>query len=267
MRDGQGLTVEAVGKKNCVRHAMSDNQKAIEYRRLVASFARQLSAEEVKEISYIRLKDVECISKYITNPAMGLDLLARLERLGTFSQQNLDGLLEIAKDVNRQDLEEKVKAYKRRRTKVVKYVKRKPQKVPSEKRKKIEETFEMIVVQFAVLEQHVSLLQRTMMDDTHVDGEQDEALEVLRVTGDLVNDMASKLTFVCKSLARHSTASSGSASSRPSSGDYSSLTASLRSGSSTSSSGDCNSLVDAGSFKDSKLDSLPGIYIATQFHA
>ena len=246
-----------------VRCAMSNNQKAIEYRRFVASFARHLSVEEVKDISYIRLKDVESIFKYTTNPpsATGLDLLARLERLGTFSQENLDGLLEIAKDINRSDLEEKVKTYKRRRTKAVKYVKRKPQKVPSEKRKKIEETFEMIVVQFAVLEQHVSLLQRTMMDDAHVDGEQEEALEVLRVTGDLVNDMASKLTFVCKSLSRHSVSSSGSGSSRPSSGDYSSLTASLRSASSTSSSGDCNNYVD--SFKDTKLDSLPGIQYYT----
>lgn len=196
---------------------MTDSQ-GIAYRRMVASLARELSAEEVKEIAYIRLTGVESISKYTTDPptASGFDLLATLERLGVFSQKNTEGLVDIAKDVNRYDLVIKVENYRTNPPKAVKSVKKKPRGLPSEERQQLEETFEMIVTQFFALEHHVSLLQHTL------DGEQDEdALEVLRAMVMMVQDLESKMK---DKLARASFNSSGSDSeARPNSGKVSSL--------------------------------------------
>ena len=91
---------------------MAESQ-AITYRRMVASLARELSAEEVKEVAYIRLTGKQRTSKYTSNnlTATGLDLLATIERLGVFSRQNAKGLVDIAEDINRYDLVEKVKDY------------------------------------------------------------------------------------------------------------------------------------------------------------
>ena len=193
---------------------MTDTQ-AIAYRRMVASLARELSAEEVKEVAYIRLTGVESISKYTSNPpiASGLDLLATLERLGVFSQKNTEGLVDIAKDVNRHDLAKKVENYRKYPSKAVKCTKKKQRGLLSEERQHLEDTFELMVTQFAVLEQHVSLLQRAL------DGEQEEALEVLRVTGMVVQGMGTKLSEAHERLARRSPDSSNSSDgdSRPSS--------------------------------------------------
>ena len=135
-----------------------------------------------------------------------------------FSQKDAKNLGEIAKDVKRQDLVKKVEDYRKNAPSAVRYTRKKPQGLPSEERQQLEETFEMMVTQFAVLEQHVSLLQRAL------DGEQDEALEVLRVTGLVVQDMGCKLSDVHKRLACRTGASSNS-SSRPNSADVSSLCA------------------------------------------
>lgn len=91
---------------------MAESQ-AITYRRMVASLARELSAEEVKEVAYIRLTGKQSTSKYTSNnpTATGLDLLATIERLGVFSRQNAKGLVDIAEGINRHDLVEKVKDY------------------------------------------------------------------------------------------------------------------------------------------------------------
>ena len=73
----------------------------------------------------------------------------------------------------------------------------------------------MMVTQFAVLEQHVSLLQRAL------DGEREDEVEVLRVTARVVQDMGSKLSEVHERLARRSSDSSSSSDggTRPSSAE------------------------------------------------
>ena len=198
-----------------------NNTQAIAYRRMVASLARQLSAEEVKVIAFIRLAGVESVCKYSSNPptASGLDLLATLERLGMFSQKNPKGLVDIAKDVNRHDLVEKVEDYRRNTSSAVKYTRKKRRDLPSEERQQLEEAFELMVTQFAVLEQNVTLVQRALNE------EQDDALEVLRHTAVVVKEMGSKLSDAHKRLARRSCASSNSSggNSRPNSGEVSSL--------------------------------------------
>ena len=197
---------------------MSDTQ-AIAYRRLVASLARELSAEEVEQIAYIRLTGKEDISKYTASnhaTATGLSLLATLERWRVFSQKNTEGLVGIAKDVNRHDLVEKVADYRKHSSNAVKYTKKKKRhSLPSEERQQLEEAFELMVTQFAVLEQNVTLIQRALNE------EQDDALEVLRKTAVVVQEMGSKLSDAHKRLARRSCASSNSSEgdSRPNSGE------------------------------------------------
>ena len=90
---------------------MSDR---IKYRTLVVSIGRQLSSQEIQQIAFIRLVK-EDITKYSpqNKDVTGIDLLSRLESLGQFSQENVDGLTDIVKDVNRADLVEEIKAYKR----------------------------------------------------------------------------------------------------------------------------------------------------------
>jgi len=66
----------------------------------------------------------------------------------------------------------------------------------SEEQQQLEDTFELMVTQFAVLEQHVSLLQRAL------DGELQEALEVLHVTALVLQGMGSKLSEAHERLAR-----------------------------------------------------------------
>ena len=185
---------------------MEDTQ-AITYRRLVASLARELSAEEVEQVAYIRLTGKESTSKYSSSHpnATGIALLATLERLGMFSQENAEGLVDIAKDIKRHDLVKKIEDYRKNKKSAGKCAKKKKRGLPSEEQKQLEETFEMMVTQFSVLEQHVSLLQRAL------DGEQEEeALEVLRGTAVVVQGMGSKLSEAHERLARRSPDSSNS---------------------------------------------------------
>ena len=91
----------------------------------------------------------------------GLELFAKLECSGVFSTK---GLRDIAKRINRSNLVAFMKdafmkdaSKKKRRTSEKKFL----QKKSSEERQELEITFELMVVQIAVLEQHISLLQST----------------------------------------------------------------------------------------------------------
>ena len=175
---------------------MSDIQ-AIEYRRLVSCLAASLSAEEVERVAYIRLTDTQSPDKYNAKEpgATGLNLLATLERLGVFSLQKVDGLLEIAKDVCRCDLMRQRCLSLRRQ--------------PSEEQQHLEQIFEMMVAKLAALEQHVSLLQRTLDGENDM---RDESLELLRNTENIVQDLALKLQGARQKLNSRSLTSSTSSS-------------------------------------------------------
>lgn len=184
---------------------MSHTQ-SLAYRRMVVAVARELSAKEVKEIAYIRLTSVEDTSKYTSNPptALGVDLLHTLERLGVFSQENIKGLVDIvAKDVERHDLVKKVKNYRKTSPRAVKCTAKKERGSLSEKRKQLEETFEMAVTQFDAFGQHLSQLQRALNN-----GEEGEATESVRGMAAVVQDMGSKLNDVNKRLSPDSSNSS-----------------------------------------------------------
>ena len=189
---------------------MSDIQ-AIEYRRLVSCLAASLSAEEVERVAYIRLTDTQSPDKYNAKEpgATGLNLLATLERLGVFSLQKVDGLLEVAKDVCRCDLIGKVEEFKKRRPYPAKNVRKKLRRQPSEEQQHLEQIFDMVVAKLAALEQHVSLLQRTLDGENDM---RDESLELLRNTENIVQDLALKLQGARQKLNSRSLTSSTSSS-------------------------------------------------------
>ena len=82
----------------------------IQYRRMVSSIARELSAYNVEEIAYVRLTGKEDTTKYsAANPAASaLDLLKTLERWGVFSMENINGLKEVVMDAGRKDLVDQI---------------------------------------------------------------------------------------------------------------------------------------------------------------
>lgn len=84
--------------------------REISYRRMVSNIFRQLSAEDVQQIAYVRLEGKEDTTKYSAakQTAKALDLMQILQRYGFFSHDNLDGLKDVLKDANRSDLVKQV---------------------------------------------------------------------------------------------------------------------------------------------------------------
>ena len=208
---------------------MSDNvdRRAIEYRALVASFSKKLTAEEIYHVAYVWLTGKEDSSKYSPsiNPSVcGLELLAKLERRGIFSRKKIEGLVEIAKKLNRYDLVDEVNGYKKKKGESygTRYARTKVSP-RSEERQYFERTFDVMVTQMAVLEQQLSLLQTTLQQRTD-DELLDEGMEIIQNSGTIARNLASNLTTVHKKLAhrpRADSSASGSsdASSKRSSGE------------------------------------------------
>ena len=85
----------------------SNAQCPVAFRRLVYNFSQQFSKEECQAIGYIRLH--ECRERY--RDASNLDVLSKLEMCGVFSPSDPTGLIDVAKDVNRSDLVNRVKDF------------------------------------------------------------------------------------------------------------------------------------------------------------
>ena len=179
---------------------MNDTLQVIEYRRLVASIASHLSAEEVERITFIRDSGDGCRSDD-GEPKTALHMLAALERRGEFSVQNIDGLIEIVKDVNRHDLVQLAETYKRTR-----HHTRKPGKLirtpkllrkrssnskSTKERTHLEETYELMVTRFTFLAQQMSLIPRLLEGEGDLHDEGTVILHSLKYAAD---ELASKLT-------------------------------------------------------------------------
>ena len=187
-----------------------------DYRRLVVSFAKQISPEEKQAIAYIYLKDKEDITKYSpqNKDITTIDLLTSLECHGVFSQKNIDGLKNIAKDINRSDLKNKIKDYKKNaKTLTSKQSKKTDDKThqkittPSAER---QELCELLVKHLSTLEQNLSELQ-----DLPEEGGEDKDAEIERNTYESAQNLVSDLRTTCKKLRPRasstlSTGSSGS---------------------------------------------------------
>ena len=89
------------------------NALFIAFRRLVYAFSEQVSREECQAIVYIRLYR----SKERYKDASTLEVLSKLEADGVFGPSNPQGLLEITKDIKRQDLAHEVKEFIKKRSK------------------------------------------------------------------------------------------------------------------------------------------------------
>lgn len=157
----------------------------MEYRRLVASVATKLSLEEVQKVAFIRLEN--------RNVTTGIDLLARLECSGHFSQDNIDDLMEIfVKDINRKDLAKEVKLYKKNPKQIEKPRKRKTSAPPAaptsnSERQELENTYALVVSMLDELERQISTLQGTL---TGGNDRQNEAAEIVYLIGEAAQTLA-----------------------------------------------------------------------------
>ena len=185
---------------------MSDHLQAIEYRRLVASVASQLSIEEVERITFIRFDKLRkaCVCNRPTTgleneeKASSLHILAALERQGEFSFNNIDGLVEIVKDVNRHDLMGLIESYKKTRVmakrpkfKLPKRLRRQQAMKPGKPRNQLEEVYEMMVTRFTFLEQQMSLIPRLLEGEGDI---QDEGKVVLLSLKYAADELAANLS-------------------------------------------------------------------------
>ena len=194
-----------VSQSSRVEVVMPVGTNAIVYRAFVASIAKELTQEEIYEVAYIWLNGEREISKY-RQKGCGLELFARLECLGLFSLKNTDGLLEIVKYINRNDLVKKIETYKKKQKKGdnsygTRFTKKRDS-THSEKRHHLEQTFEVMVTQMAFLEQQLSLLQSTLQKKT--DSLLDEGMEIVQNSGAIVQELATNLTTIQKKFARRS---------------------------------------------------------------
>ena len=183
---------------------MSDTLQAIEYRRLVASVASHLSPEEVERILFIRREKLETLHvSGDKDTASALYTLAALERQGEFSLHNIDGLTEIAKDVNRHDLVRMIDGYKKTRTSAKKPSKIRTPKLfrksyyggsssarSSRERSHLEATYEMMVTRLTFLEQQMSLIPRLLEGEGDI---QDEGAVILTSLKCASEELATRL--------------------------------------------------------------------------
>lgn len=195
---------------------MSDRLQAVEYRRLVASVASQLSIEEVERITFIRFDKLRkaCVCNRPASEvdseekASSLHILAALERQGEFSFNNIDGLVEIVKDVNRHDLMGQIESYKKTRViakrpgkfKLPKRLRRQAVQKSSKPRNQLEDIYEMMVTRFTFLEQQMSLIPRLLEGEGDM---QDEGAVVLLSLKYAADELAANLSRAHETFGQH----------------------------------------------------------------
>ena len=88
-----------------------DHAEILAFRRLVYKFSLKLTKEESRALVYIRLYSYR--ERY--RDADTLDILSKLEADGVFSPNNPEGLIKLAKDIGRLDLQNMVKEFVKKR--------------------------------------------------------------------------------------------------------------------------------------------------------
>ena len=88
-----------------------DHAEILAFRRLVYKFSLKLTKEESRALVYIRL--YSCRERY--RDADTLDIFSKLEADGVFSPNNPEGLIKLAKDIGRLDLQNMVKEFVKKR--------------------------------------------------------------------------------------------------------------------------------------------------------
>lgn len=147
------------------------------YRRLIYSLSKQLSQDEAQAVVYIHFFD----QKDALMSASTLDVLCKLESTGTATASNPEKLMELMKDLKRNDLVSEVKDYmKKKRTRSTDRERkgsglslgRKPQprlviaepveELESEEDLILRNTLEAAIVQATVLLQHMEMIQSSI---------------------------------------------------------------------------------------------------------
>jgi len=152
--------------------ADSQNHEMLAFRRLVYRFSLKLTKEESKALVYIRLYD--CKERY--GNADTLEVLSKLETDCVFTPNNPEGLIEVAKDINRLDLQNMVKDFvKKRQRKAKANDKAAGKTVPSfktespvsdEEELQLKAILEVTLSQAAVFVKQVDILQQAITSGT-----------------------------------------------------------------------------------------------------
>ena len=140
------------------------------FRRLVADFSQKLSKEERRRLVYIRLYDWR--ERY--RDADTLDILSKLETDGVFSPNNPEGLVEVAKDIDRLDLKAMVKDFVKKQRKEKATSKVAPKAVMSfesespvsEEELQLKAILEVTLSQAALFVKQVDILQQAITSGT-----------------------------------------------------------------------------------------------------
>jgi hypothetical protein len=146
------------------------NSQFVAFRRFLYSLSKQLSTEDARAIVYIYFFE----QKDSLSSASPLDILCKLESNGIATSSNPDKLLELMKDLKRQDLVSEVKDFIKK--KKSRHFGSGDKKSPSLGRKQklivaeldddddliLRSTLEAALVQATVLLQHMELLQTAM---------------------------------------------------------------------------------------------------------
>ena len=149
----------------------SQPQEILAFRRLVYRFSLKLTKEESRALVYIRLYD--CKERY--GNADTLEVLSKLETDCVFSPNNPEGLIKVAKDIGRLDLENMVKDFvKKRQRKAKANSKTAGKTVPSfvsespvsDEELQLKAILEVTLSQAAVFVKQVDILQQAITAGT-----------------------------------------------------------------------------------------------------
>ena len=165
------------------------------FRRLVADFSQKLSKEERRRLVYIRLYDWR--ERY--RDADTLDILSKLETDGVFSPNNPEGLVEVAKDIDRLDLKAMVKDFVKKQRKEKATSKVAPKAVMSfesespvsEEELQLKAILEVTLSQAAVFVKQVDILQQAITAGTKE--QRQRAAEAIRDAGYTAQTLAERL--------------------------------------------------------------------------
>lgn len=167
---------------------MSSNNNIVAYRRFVATFANKLNASEAEQIAYIRSGSTEY---GLDGRNAALHVLLKLERLDVFSFQNPSGLIQIAQDVEREDLVKSVKEFVATHPRPTHrssrhHTKKRPVPIPNEERHHLEDVHEAFVVKCVGLEGE---FQKTWKDTVS----REEGLKLLKTAQNIVQELLDDL--------------------------------------------------------------------------
>ncbi|CAH1789390.1 unnamed protein product [Owenia fusiformis] len=77
------------------------------FQKFLLRLSKEFSPENIQEIKFLLLPD-----EHEDEPSTGVELLRRLQKHGKLSENNVEGFISLLRDIDRDDLAEKVKEYK-----------------------------------------------------------------------------------------------------------------------------------------------------------